>query len=633
MKKPILKRGWLNKQDTLHITSPYGPRRLKDHAFHYGIDIRAEVGTKIYSPISGRLTCYGVSRSAGLWCCVSSGNLCLVFMHLSECVLGQSAGASTSVSEGSFIGKTGGAKGNRLSGVYSTGPHLHFEYRWIQSGRAPGTSSNAIDPIFFLSEKLIGSVKKNSVSSGIDLKVDKKTGEVETYNIGDGKPIKYSNVSTSTLDVSKNENGAFETSDTETEIFNEDYTTEDNVELEEKFAPGIWQIIKLAMDKEVQDYMLYDATISMQTGSIMGFFNKACQRPLVEFFGDTFGNQYFFIVRKPPFDSRLMIRALNNQYLLDNDVNKSVRDLEKKQQDTLDEGLDFNRFNPDEDYTDDIKTLENYRAQYGFGSEYWNKVCELEKEIRAKQEDIHQNRDNYIIHDDEIVNSSISFNTQGIYSWYQYYPQFDMSGDDMQYLVPAVLFPEYAAIWGSRALQIQSQYRSFRGTGARDDVKNDVPNETVDKICGNVLDDLRYLIECNAYAPFVRQGTITITGTRRIKRGMFIQVILESGVEEIFYVESVSQNYSINGHSVSRTTTLTVSHGMVKQYIKRDMDVVGSYSYFDIIDFGNFDENKDNVNVNTWKSTISKWKVNRDVFKFFLKRMQFIKSDTGMLKD
>ena len=60
------------------------------------------------------------------------------------------------------------------------------------------------------------------------------------------------------------------------------------------------------------------------------------------------------------------------------------------------------------------------------------------------------------------------------------------------------------------------------------------------------------------------------------------------------------------------------------------MNVVGSYSYFDIIDFGNFDKNKDNINVNTWKSTISKWKVNRDVFKFFLKRMQFIKSDTGM---
>ena len=150
MKKPILKRGWLNKQDTLYITSPYGPRKLKDHTFHYGIDIRADVGTKIYSPISGRLTCYGVSRSAGLWGCVSSGSLCLVFMHLSECVLGQSAGASMSISEGSLIGKTGGAKGNRLSGVYSTGPHLHFEYRWIQSGRAPGTSSNAIDPIFFL---------------------------------------------------------------------------------------------------------------------------------------------------------------------------------------------------------------------------------------------------------------------------------------------------------------------------------------------------------------------------------------------------------------------------------------------------------------------------------------------------
>ena len=622
MQMQKLKRGWLNHQKQLVITSPFGPRKWAGRSFHHGVDIRAKVGTPIYAAFSGTFTCWGVSDTAGLWGTLTSGNICLVFMHLTKTIVGESRGASRAVAEGDEIAKSGGAPG-RLSGIKSgtSGPHLHFEYRKLKNGKAPGSGKDAINPVFILSEKLIN---KNNVvlSQGVQLKIDKKTGKEETYDVKDGKPMVNVRVSQAEIEAANNENRSFETSDTETE----GVYVDENTAITEDYAKGIWQIIKLAMDSDVQDYMLYDATVSLQTGSILGFFNKACQRPLVEFFGDTFGDQYYFIVRRPPFDRKLMERALNNQYLLDS----SLRSLENKLTDLKTEADDPS-WDFEKDWKANYEEVLKFREKYGFGSEYWNKINELEREIRSKQDKANGLVDNYIIRNCDIINSNISFNNQGIYSWYQYYPQFDMSGDEMQYLVPAVLFPEYAAIWGSRALTIQSQYRSFRGTGARDDVKNGKPNQTADEVCSNVLDDMRYLIESNAYAPFVRQGSITIAGTRRLKRGMFIQAEIEKGIDEIFHIDSVTQNYSINGNTINRTTTLNVSRGMVKRFISRQEQKFGNFTYFDIIDFGDeVGKEKKQVTVNTWRDTISKWKVNREVFTFFLKRQQFITGSGGV---
>ena len=47
-------------------------------------------------------------------------------------------------------------------------------------------------------------------------------------------------------------------------------------------------------------------------------------------------------------------------------------------------------------------------------------------------------------------------------------------------------------------------------------------------------------------------------------------------------------------------------------------------SYFDIIDFG---DTKKDLNFDNWKDGVSTWKVNRDVFNFFLKRLQMITPD------
>jgi|GEM_PF-5351323 len=73
------------------------------------------------------------------------------------------------------------------------------------------------------------------------------------------------------------------------------------VEITDYQAPGIWGIIKMVIDPEIKDRQINDASVSFLTGSLFSFFEKLCQKPFVEFFGDTYGDQYYFVARKPPF--------------------------------------------------------------------------------------------------------------------------------------------------------------------------------------------------------------------------------------------------------------------------------------------------------------------------------------------
>ena len=165
-------------------------------------------------------------------------------------------------------------------------------------------------------------------------------------------------------------------------------------------------------------------------------------------------------------------------------------------------------------------------------------------------------------------------------------------------------------------------------------------SENGDKEVRDSIHDLQYIIECNAYNPFIRHGTIQLTGNYNIKRGFFIRIEWPY-FNEIFYVDAVSNSYSVNTGSVSRTTTLTLSHGMVEQYLntndwkkasqnQNSDDKVRSteenISYFNIIDFGDYKDKKDHITMDDWRDIISSWKVNHDVFKFFMRKMQIIPS-------
>ena len=96
-----------------------------------------------------------------------------------------------------------------------------------------------------------------------------------------------------------------------------------------------------------------------------------------------------------------------------------------------------------------------------------------------------------------------------------------------------------------------------------------------------------------------------------------------------FFIAQQLTKASFGENSVERTTTLTVSHGMMSKYID-GVRVNGKLiSYFNIIDFGlregeKFENYLSRLKMGDWKGEVSKWKVNIDVFSYFLKRSQIL---------
>jgi hypothetical protein len=75
-----------------------------------------------------------------------------------------------------------------------------------------------------------------------------------------------------------------------------------SVDSQSELARGIWRLTELSVDEGIADRQLVDNSLRTKSGSILSFFQSACQTPLVEFYGDTYGSKYHFIARKPPFD-------------------------------------------------------------------------------------------------------------------------------------------------------------------------------------------------------------------------------------------------------------------------------------------------------------------------------------------
>lgn len=583
------KKGWLGGKTKWYIASPMGHRKPPKpgaSSDHGGNDISTPTGTKIYAPCDGNVIRrhQGRGKGGGLYVILQApSGYWFYFMHLSKVI------KTGPVKEGDLIAETGGdPRKDPENAGRSTGPHLHFEVR------KNGDKSQRVDGKYFVSDtwisKRTGKTITSSSNTSIPLITENKSNYTEeqqraafqeyTINfVADQVPIEEQDVSG-------------ETTWEETEIEdNGDEEEKPNTQraTKEKLVPGIWQIMKLVMDADVANLRIRDAATSLQQGSLINFFQKVCQQPFVEFFGDTYGDQYYFITRRPPFDKEGMKKTMVAQGLFDP---ATVLYENKK-----DNKNNYNGKNVDS------QTI-------------------------------------YDIYEDDIVSSNISFNNQNIYSWYQFIPIYELgSPSELQYLIPAVLFPEYAAIWGSRSLNIRSQYRNFRNSNISDKVKNGENSEQGDVEVRHSIHDLKYIIESNAYNPFVRQGTITILGNRRIKRGTFIRVFWNSlDCPEIFYVESVNQNYSVGSNAVHRTTSLTLSHGMLSNYMfdnavdsikiglddkKNEKDKV-TISYFNIIDFGNYEADRDYIDMNKWREVISSWKVNKTVFMYFLRKTHFL---------
>lgn len=81
----------------------------------------------------------------------------------------------------------------------------------------------------------------------------------------------------------------------------------------ENLASGIWQIVKLVIDKSVASRRLNDPSISSANGSLMNFFRKVVQEPFAEIFFDTYSDIYGITIRKPPTDQIGLISLIEGK--------------------------------------------------------------------------------------------------------------------------------------------------------------------------------------------------------------------------------------------------------------------------------------------------------------------------------
>lgn len=105
---------------SMYITSEFGNRENPFTGyteFHKGLDLKANIGTKVFSPYKGRIDNIGYSEFYGNYLIVVHTNgysSHYYHLHSINCKVGDL------IKKGDFIAKTGN------SGK-STGPHLHFE--------------------------------------------------------------------------------------------------------------------------------------------------------------------------------------------------------------------------------------------------------------------------------------------------------------------------------------------------------------------------------------------------------------------------------------------------------------------------------------------------------------------------
>lgn len=78
----------------------------------------------------------------------------------------------------------------------------------------------------------------------------------------------------------------------------------------ETLAKGVYQIIKLQIDPQIENRHLSDGAISNPEGTIQSLLDKTCQFPLVELQMDTYKNTYDLICRVPPFSKKAIVEWL-----------------------------------------------------------------------------------------------------------------------------------------------------------------------------------------------------------------------------------------------------------------------------------------------------------------------------------
>lgn len=330
---------------------------------------------------------------------------------------------------------------------------------------------------------------------------------------------------------------------------------------------GVYRITNLIFDPQIARRLPSDSSLSSENGSLINSINKICQKPFVEFLSDTYGDQFFYIIRKPPFDKAGYI------------------------------GLTYG-ININED--PDAFTPEQRK-----GTGFSNSTPKILDEV-----DIIAKRNSLVvdIEEEDVISDNLSYHEEA-YSWYRIFPAgLGLKPDQALTYIPIVAFDEYGEVWGSRQLSVTSNYLPIELYNQDKSTGSDIKY-----INNQVFNDMKFLVESNSYLPFARQGLITINGNRTIKRGMMIRY---KPTNEIFYVENVNNQRALSGKNNQRTTAITVTRGLVEDYIRGVEIGDDNISYFNIV--------KTEVPADaTDSSFIRDWKVNKNVFDFFLQRRQW----------
>lgn len=369
---------------------------------------------------------------------------------------------------------------------------------------------------------------------------------------------------------------------------------------------GCWRICNFIFDPAGSKRVLADNNISQDSGSIINSIRKFCQEPFVEFYGDTYKDQYYWVIRKQPFDREGYTGLVYSNYVVDEPPIVSAT--------TVDDGVGGIGF---------VKKIIKARLNGPLPTKSVGGLTEKVKNKiagRVLNTRLSTLSDLVIDIDDNDVLSEPQFMYQNdeAYSWYRIIPRGlgILPDAAMLILAPVMTFDEYAEVWGNKTFSIEYNYCPVEVISDDEDEQRKSYWET------QTFYDLQFLIQSHQYLPFTRKGTIILTGNRTIKRGTFVYY---KPTKEVFYVDSVSHNRTFgnaSGQNV-RMTILQVSRGMREAFVKGKWILFGNkfklVSYFDII----YTRITNDASISD-NGFLKNWKVDSDVFNFFIQRRQWV---------
>lgn len=140
-----------------------------------------------------------------------------------------------------------------------------------------------------------------------------------------------SNVGLLPVDSKGNENVELFSSwgDNRTKLFDIKVDKEGHVdEVEQSFAKGLYQVIKLQVQPELASRHLSDGSICNPEGTVMNLLQGTCVHPLVEMIMDTYKNTFDIVCRVPPFNKKSIVEWLDTIQSLDRFGNNSFGNIE-----------------------------------------------------------------------------------------------------------------------------------------------------------------------------------------------------------------------------------------------------------------------------------------------------------------